>query len=130
MDTTKDIDDVPQNDEANNVDGAIDEQPYINTTNTPSNISSGLQQIDDGDNDDLPLPMGMAEEISNRAEPPKQIGKVEQIDDDDSPEPPAAMLEESLHATDPDINNKISETISNNLASVNDNHSPPTPFNS
>jgi len=76
--------------------------------------------------------MGMAEVISNAAEPPKQNGKEEQIDDNDSPEPPVAMLEASLNdATDPDINNKISETISNNLESINDDEtSPPTPFNS
>ena len=56
----------------------------------------GLELIDDEDDNDLPLPMGMAEVISNRAEPPKQAGKVEQLDDDNGPEPPAAMLEASL----------------------------------
>ena len=127
MDTTKDIVDTHQNEEENNVDVAT-EQPNVNNNNT-SNISSGLQQIED-DNEGLPLPMGMAEVISNRAEPPKQIGKVEQLDDDDNgPEPPAAMLEASLNAADPDINNKISETISNNLSSINE-LSPPVPFNS
>ena len=90
MDTTKDIVD----EENNNVDVATDDQPDVvnNTTNTniPSTTSSsGLQQIEDDNSSDMPLPMGMAEVISNRAEPPKQIGKVEQIDDDVGPEPPA-----------------------------------------
>ena len=106
----KDVDDV-----------SVDQ---LNTTS-----SSRLQQIED-DTEGLPLPMGMAEIISNAIEPPKQkIGKVEQLDDNDGPEPPTAMLEESLNAADPNINNKISETISNNLSSINELN-PPTPFNS
>ena len=102
MDTSKDIVD----EEENNVDvNAIAiEQPNVNNNNNTSNTSSGLQQIEDDDND-MPLPMGMAEVISNRTEPPKQTGKVEQIDDDDSPEPPASLLEASLNAAD--ITNKI-----------------------
>jgi len=98
--------------------------------NNTSHISSGLQQIED-DTNGLPLPMGMAEEISNRVEPPKQVGKVEQLDDEDDlgPEPPASLLEASLNAADPDINNKISETISNNISSVNELN-PPMPFDS
>ena len=135
MDTTKDIVDAHQNEEENNnVDVATNDEPdVVNTTkntNIPSNTSSaGLQQTED-DNYDLPLPMGMAEVISNRAEPPKQIGKVEQIDDDDDcPTPPVAMLEASLNAADPEINNKISETISNNLSSINELN-PPVPFGS
>ena len=59
-----------------------------------------MELIDDEDDNDLPLPMGMAEVISNRAEPPKQAGKVEQLDDDNGPEPPAAMLEASLNAAE------------------------------
>jgi len=100
---TKDIVDDEMN---NNVDvtTSSDDQPDSNTTNT--NTSSGLEQIEDNDSE-LPLPMGMAEVISNRAEPPKQkIGKVEQIDDDDlGPKPPTAMLEASFNAAD--IANKI-----------------------
>ena len=109
MDTNED-----QNEE--NVDVAtasVDQPDNTNTNNTSSATSaSGLQQIEDDDNDDLPLPNGMAEEISNRAEPPKQkIGKVEQIDDDNiGPEPPAAMLEASLNAAD--ITNKIAASSS------------------
>ena len=90
--------------EENNVDVAtssVIDQPNANTdTNTVnSNISSGLQQIED--DNDMPLPMGMAEVISNRAEPPKQIGKVEQLDDDDDgPAPPVATLEASLNLSE------------------------------
>jgi len=125
MDTTKDI-----VDEEVNVDVATsDEQPNTNTTNTINNTSntlSGLQQMED-DNEGLPLPAGMAEVISNRAEPPKQIGKVEQIDDDNiSPEPPA-MLE--VNAADPEIASKTTAAISNNLSSVNE-LTPPGPFDS
>ena len=40
----------------------------------------------------LPLPIGMAERISNAVEPPKQIGKVEIIEDYDGPSLPPAML--------------------------------------
>ena len=114
--------------EENNDNGATVDQPEgtnVNNNNT-SNISPGLQQIED-DNSGMPLPMGMAEVISNRAEPPKEkIGKVEQLDDDDGPEPPVAMLEASLNADDPEI---ISKTISNNLSSINE-LSPPVPFDS
>ena len=112
--------------EENNVDIATDDhQP---PTNNNTNTSSGLQQIED-DNSDLPLPMGHMAEVSNAAELPEQR-KVEQIKDDDlGPEPPAAMLEASLNATDPELNSKTSAAISNNLASVNET-SPPTPFNS
>jgi len=53
---------------------------------------------------------------------------IEQIDDNDGPEPPAAMLEESLNTADTDIANKTSAAISNNLESINQ-LSPPTPFN-
>jgi len=107
----------------------IDQPSANNNSDTPA-TSSGLQQIED-DNNDLPLPMGMAEVISNAAEPPKQIGQVEQIEDDDvGPEPPAAMLEASLNAADPQIASKVTAE-SNNLASVNDEqNNPPVPFNS
>ena len=133
MDTTKDIVDVPQNEEENN-DDVSTEQPNVNNNNNNNNTSAtsspGLQQIED-DTDGLPLPMGMAEDISNRAEPPQQKGgKVEQLEDDICPEPPAAMLEASLNAVDPEIASKVSETLSNNLASVNEQNSPPTPFDS
>ena len=114
--------------EENNDDVATVDQPEgtnVNNNNT-SNISPGLQQIED-DNSGMPLPMGMAEEISNTAEPPKQVGKVEQIYDEDiGPEPPATMLEASLNAADPEI---VSKTITNNLSSINE-LSPPKPFNS
>jgi hypothetical protein len=68
-------------------------QSRRSTTNT-------LELNNNDDNSDLPLPMGMAEVISNAVEPPKQISKVEQIEDDISPEPPAAMLEASLIAAE------------------------------
>jgi len=101
----------------------------IDQSNQPSGIV-GLEQVDEDDTSGLPLPMGMAELISNRAEPPKQKGsKIEQHDDDNGPEPPTAMLEDSLN--DADRSNKVSITAS--LASTtnnNDEHSPPMPFNS
>ena len=40
------------------------------------------------------------------------------------------MLEASLNAADPEVVSKTSATIPNSLSSVNDEHSPPTPFNS
>jgi len=102
-----------------------------NNTNTSSLaiLSSGFQLMDD-DSSDMPLPMGMAEGISNGAKPQKQkIGKVEQLDNDDvGPEPPAAMLEASLNAADPDVVNKVTSDITNNLSSINQ-LSPPVPFN-
>ena len=124
---TKDIVDEEEN---NNVDVATSsaDQPDVNNNSTSNTSSTGLQQIDD-DTDGLPLPMGAAEVISNRAEPPKQTRKVEQLDDNNlGPEPPAAMLEASFNAADPDVVNK---SISNNISSINDNEiSPPVPFNS
>jgi len=53
---------------------------------------------------------------------------IEQIDDNDGPEPPVATLEESLNTADTDIANKTSAAISNNLESINQ-LSPPVPFN-
>jgi len=132
--TTKDIVDTHQNEEENNnvdVTTTSDDQPDSNNTNTNITASpSGLQQIEDDDND-LPLPVGMAEVISNTVEPPKQIGKVEQIDSNDGPEPPtpAAMLEASFNAIDPEVASKITADITNNLSSINE-LSPPVPFNS
>jgi len=96
--------------------------PTLNITN--ASATSGLELIEE-DNSDQPLPMGMVEVILNTAESPKQIGKVEQLDDDDCPEPPAAMLEALLNIADPQIATKVT----NNLASVNET-SPPTPFDS
>ena len=93
-----------------------------------TNNTLELNNTDDNDNSDMPLPMGMAEEISNRAEPPKQTGKVEQIDDDDNgPEPPTAVLETSLNAAE-----KSNDMIRSSLATVNSNdgYNLPTPFNS
>jgi len=111
---------------------AIDQSEGTNTDNNTNTslatLSSGLQLMDD-DNNDLPLPMDMAGVISNGAEPPKEkIGKVEQIDDNVGPEPPAAMLEASLNAADPDVVNKVTSDITNNLSSINQ-LSPPVPFN-
>ena len=122
--------DEDSNNVINGTSITITDQPGTNANTNTTNTSSGLQQIED-DTDGLPLPTGAAEEISNRAEPPKQIDKVEQIEDDDlGPEPPSAMLEASLNAADPEVVSKTSATIPNSLSSVNDEHSPPTPFNS
>jgi len=113
--------------EQENVDVEVetsDNQPNNHISTNRLAMPSRLQQIQD-DNDDMPLPMGMAEVISNgRVE-------VEQIDDDNvGPEPPA-MLEESLNASDPEIARKVSATLQNNLSSVNDQSShPPVPFDS
>jgi len=95
-------------------------QSRRSTTNT-------LELNNNDDNSDLPLPMGMAEVISNRAEPSKQkTGKVEQIDDEDiGPEPPAAMLEASLNAAE-----KSNDMIRSSLESIDDELIPPTPFHS
>ena len=112
-----------------------DNQPPVPSAPRFSDLSSyqsrrstnnTLELNNDDDNSDMPIPMGMAEEISNAAEPPKQIGNVEQLDDNDNgPEPPAAMLEASLNYTE-----KSNEMIRASLASVNEQNSPPTPFNS
>jgi len=99
----------------------------IDQSNQPSGIV-GLEQVDDDDSD-MPLPMGMAEVISNRAEPPKQKGsKIEQLEDDNGPEPPTVMLEDSLN--DADKSNKVSITASLSSTNNNDEYSPPMPFNS
>ena len=87
-----------------------------------------IEQLDDDDTD-LPLPMGMAEEIisNDTFDPPKRIGRIEQLDDNEGPQPPAAMLGPSLDIA----NNKTSADNTNNLISINDEeHSPPVPFNS
>jgi len=83
-------------------------------SNQPRSIV-GLELIDNDDTSDMPLPMGMAEEISNAAEPPKQIGKVEQLEDDDCPTPPVAMLETSLNAAE-----KSNKMIRSSLESIDD----------
>jgi len=113
---------------SNDVDQAVSTTD-TDQSNQPNGIV-GLEQVDEDDTAGLPLPMGMAEMISNAVEPLEQTGKVEQIDDDDvGPEPPTVMLEASLNAADPQIASKLTPTISNNLASVNE-LSPPVPFNS
>ena len=63
------------------------------TTTTPF-----LHTIED-DLDELPLPIGMAETISNVTEPPKQIGKVELIDDNAGPVLPPGMAETISNVT-------------------------------
>jgi len=117
------------NNENNNQDIEEGRSSTANIDNDQSNQPRsivGLELIDNEDDSDLPLPVGMAEEISNAAEPPKQICKVEQIDDNDGPEPPAAMLEASLNAAE-----KSNDTIRASLESIDDEfNTPPTPFNS
>ena len=67
------------------------------TAATSSSLSiKPLDLIDNTDTDELPLPIGMAERISNAVEPPKQIGKVELIEDDDGPALPPAMLGDDM----------------------------------
>jgi len=106
--------------------GSISTDTNNSYNNTSSNtLSSGLQQIED-DINGLPLPMGMAEEISNAVEPPKQtIGKVEQLDDDNDVQinelsPPKPFHIEFQEATD-DVPDSKQDLI-NQL-------SPPVPFN-
>jgi len=74
-----------------------------NSNRTAAAASSSMIQLNDDDdgNEDLPMPMGMAEAISYAAEPPspKQMGNIEQIDDNVGPEPPVAMLEDSINDT-------------------------------
>jgi len=117
--------------EEENVDVEVetsDNQPGCHTNTNTLAMPSELQQIED-DNNDIPLRMGsMIEAISNATE--GRVVEVEQIDDNDGPEPPAAMLEESLNASDPEIARKVSVALQNNLASVNGENSPPVPFNS
>jgi len=136
---TKEIDDGISNEEEEaDIANVINNQPPVPSAPRLSDLSSyqsrrstttnTLELNNDDDNSDLPLPMGMAEVISNTAEPPKQqIGKVEQLDDNnDVPEPPAAMLEESLNTAD-----KSNDMIRSSLESIDDDELiPPTPFHS
>ena len=95
----------------------------------PTNVAaasttSPLHIVDDVD--DLPLPIGMAENISNTTEPPKQIGNVELIDaDDDGPPLPPDMMGDMFD----DSPTKMA--VSSAAASIElvNELSPPTPFN-
>ena len=74
---------------------ASDAAPSSTQNLPPTNIAAAstatpLHLIDDSE-EGLPLPIGMAENISNATEPPKQIGKVELIDDDVGPALPMDM---------------------------------------
>jgi len=136
---TKETDDGISNeeDDATDIANVINNQPPVPSAPRLSDLSSyqsrrsnnnTLELNNDDDNSDMPLPMGMAEEISNTAEPPKQtIGKVEQIDDNnDVPEPPAALLEASLNAAE-----KSNDMIRSSLESIDGElNTPPTPFHS
>ena len=80
---------------------------------------------------ELPLPIGMAERISNAVEPPKQIGKVEIIEDYDGPSlPPAMMGDDVLFEDSP---TKMAASASAAAANIGlefvNELSPPTPFN-
>ena len=78
--------------------------------------------VDEG----LPLPIGMAENISNVTEPPKQIGKVELIDaDDNGPALPPAMMGDAF---DDSHTKMVAAALRSNQQFVNE-LSPPTPFN-
>ena len=118
--------DAMEKDENVDVDIATsDDQPNNQISTDTLATSSGLQQIEvEDDNNDMLL---LVEAISNAGEGRVEV---EQIDDNDGPEPPAAMLEESLNASDPEIARKVSATLQNNLSSVNEQSSPPVPFNS
>ena len=137
---TKESDDGISNEEEEaDIANVINNQPQVPTAPRLSDLSSyqsrrnttnTLELNNDDDTSDMPLPMGAAEVISNTVEPPKhKIGKVEQIDDEDNgPEPPAAMLETSLNAAE-----KSNDRIRSSLATVNssnDGYNLPTPFNS
>ena len=108
------------------VNNNIDHEPSVATSSSGGIV--GLEQVDDDDNSDMPLPTDMAEMISNTVEPPKQqISKVEQLEDDGDlgPEPPAAVIEASLNDAE-----KSNKTIRSSLESIDDEHIPPTPFDS
>ena len=84
-------------------------------------------QLKEDDNNEVPLPIGMAENISNATEPPKQIGKVELIEDNDGPSLPPAMMGDAFD----DSHTKMvaaGGVASVDLGLVNE-PSPPTPFN-
>ena len=74
----------------------------------------------------------MAENISNVVEPPKQIGKVEQIEDNDGPALPPAMMGDDVLFNDSLPTKMPASTAAaeggQDLAFVNE-LSPPTPFN-
>ena len=106
------------------VEGGVTIQTPLTLTNVAAaSTTSPLHIVDDVD--DLPLPIGMAENISNTTEPPKQIGKVELIEDDDGPSLPPAMMGDAFD----DSPTKMA--VSSAAASIElvNELSPPTPFN-
>ena len=65
--------------------------------------ATGRVEIIDNDINDMPLTPGMAEAISHATEPDnfnKQIGRVEVMDDDTAPVPPAALQDSFNNAED------------------------------
>ena len=68
--------------------------------------ATGRVEIIDNDINDMPLTPGMAEAISHATEPDnfnKQIGRVEVMDDDTAPVPPAALQDSFDDEADDDI---------------------------
>ena len=95
-----------------------------NSSSVDVAVTSTLQLKED-DNNELPLPIGMAENISNATEPPKQIGKVELIEDNDGPSLPPAMMGDAF---DDSHTKMVAAALRSNQQFVNE-LSPPTPFN-
>ena len=102
-------------------DQAVLEQPPTETiaATTPSTAGPELT----GDRDEPPLPIGMTESILDAAEgsedprpgaTAKQSGRVEHIEGGAGPDPPVAMLEESL-----DRHEKIAAKITQGQAAMN-----------
>ena len=115
----------------NENDGVEEELPGLTTS--PS-ITSGVAAattttpfhvIDEEEG--LPLPIGMAEHISNATEPSKEIARVELIEADDRPDPPLAVLEQAINATD--ASNKITASDAK-VECIEDDDDCPGLFNS
>ena len=79
-----------------NDDAVVEDIPL--PTIQPTNVAATTTpfQLTDDAEEGLPLPIGMAENISNAVETPKQIGKVELIKDNDEPPLPPAMLGDDM----------------------------------
>ena len=109
---------------------AVSEQPRTETTAVATTTSAAGPELIGGYNEP-PLPISMTESILDAAESSKdpvlgatakKLGRVENIDCGAGPDPPVAMLEESL-----DHYEKTAATI-NRVQAVINAISPPTPF--
>ena len=104
---------------------SIQSQPTNVAASTPAaSTTTPLHTLDD-DADGPPLPIGMAENISIVTETPKQIGKVEIVEDNDGPALPPDMMGDVF---DDSRTKMAAASAGRDLGYVNE-LGPPTPFN-